>query len=79
MQTLGNMELLKLPKTAFFCSSKVPASVVLKCYGWAMEQRENNTCIISGFHSRKEKQETAKMLKINKIKAYAKTMVRTII
>lgn len=52
---LGNAELLKLPKTAFLCSRKVPASVVPKCYEWAIEQREKDNCIISGFHSKLEK------------------------
>lgn len=51
----GNEELLKLNKTAFLCSRKVPASVVLKCYDWAIEQREKGNCVISGFHSPLEK------------------------
>ena len=53
--TNGNTELLKLNKTAFLCSRKVPASVVLKCYDWAIEQREKGNCVISGFHSQLEK------------------------
>ena len=52
---LGNTELLKLPKTAFLCSRQVPAGVVLKCYDWAIAQREAGRCIISGFHSQLEK------------------------
>jgi predicted Rossmann fold nucleotide-binding protein DprA/Smf involved in DNA uptake len=52
---LGNKELLKLRKTAFLCSRKIPASAVLKCYDWAIEQREAGNCIISGFHSIIEK------------------------
>ena len=52
---LGNTELLKLPKTAFLCSRQVPAGVVLKCYDWAIAQREAGRCIISGFHSKIEK------------------------
>lgn len=52
---IGNYELLKLSKTAFLCSRKVPASIVLKCYDWAIEQREKGNCIISGFHSKLEK------------------------
>jgi len=51
----GNSELLKLPKTAFLCSRKVPASAVLKCYDWAIAQREAGNCVISGFHSQLEK------------------------
>lgn len=53
--SLGNTELLKLRKTAFLCSREIPASVVLKCYDWAIEQREKGNCVVSGFHSRIEK------------------------
>jgi predicted Rossmann fold nucleotide-binding protein DprA/Smf involved in DNA uptake len=52
---IGNEGLLKLSKTAFLCSRKVPASTVLRCYDWAIAQREAGTCIISGFHSTIEK------------------------
>jgi predicted Rossmann fold nucleotide-binding protein DprA/Smf involved in DNA uptake len=52
---IGNLRLLKLPKTAFLCSRKVPASIVLKCYDWAIQQREQGNCVISGFHSQIEK------------------------
>lgn len=47
----GNQELLKLPKTAFFCSRTIPAEEILRTYDWAREQRKNGRCIISGFHS----------------------------
>jgi predicted Rossmann fold nucleotide-binding protein DprA/Smf involved in DNA uptake len=53
--SLGNMKLLKLRKTAFLCSRKIPASVVLKCYDWAIAQRDQGNCVISGFHSKIEK------------------------
>lgn len=52
---IGNLGLLKLHKTAFLCSRKIPASIVLKCYDWAIEQREQGNCVISGFHSKIEK------------------------
>ena len=52
---IGNEELLKLSKTVFLCSRQVPASTVLKCYDWAIAQREAGACIISGFHSTIEK------------------------
>jgi predicted Rossmann fold nucleotide-binding protein DprA/Smf involved in DNA uptake len=55
METLGNIELLKLPKTAFLCSRQVSASTVLKCYDWAVEQREKGVCVISGFQRKIEK------------------------
>lgn len=54
-EQIGNKELLTLHKTAFLCSRQVPASVVLKCYDWAIEQREKGNCVISGFHSQIEK------------------------
>ena len=52
---IGNPELLKLHKTAFLCSRDIPASIVLKCYDWAIKQREQGNCVISGFHSKIEK------------------------
>lgn len=52
---IGNRELLKLHKTAFLCSRKISAGAILKCYDWAIEQREAGKCIISGFHSQIEK------------------------
>ncbi len=52
---IGNKELQKLSKAAFLCSRQVPASTVLKCYDWAIAQREAGTCVISGFHSTIEK------------------------
>jgi hypothetical protein len=55
VSSLGNTELLTLHKTAFLCSRNIPASVVLKCYDWAIEQRKKGNCVISGFHSKIEK------------------------
>ena len=62
---IGNKALLALNKTAFLCSRKVPASVVLKCYDWAIQQREAGNCIISGFHSQIEKDVLHYLLKGN--------------
>lgn len=61
----GNIELLKLSKTAFLCSRQVPASAVLKCYDWAKENRTAGTCVISGFHSQLEKDVLHFLLKGN--------------
>ena len=55
VETPGNKELLKLHKVAFLCSRNVPAAVVLKCFDWAIAQREAGKCVISGFYSRLEK------------------------
>jgi hypothetical protein len=53
--TYGNADILKLGKTAFLCSIKCPANIVLKTYDWAIEQRNKGECVISGFHSAIEK------------------------
>ena len=52
---LGNRDILKLHKTAFLCSRKYPACIVLKSYDWAVRQRDEGRCVISGFHSTIEK------------------------
>ncbi len=54
-EAFGNQDLLKLHKTAFLCSRKVPAGIILKCYDWAIAEREAGNCVISGFHSTIEK------------------------
>ena len=64
-EQIGNKELLELNKTAFLCSRKVPASIILKCYDWAIQQREEGNCIISGFHSQIEKDVLHYLLKGN--------------
>lgn len=64
-ENFGNTNLLKLPKIAFLCSRTVPASAVLKCYDWAISQREAGNCIISGFHSQLEKDVFHYLLKGN--------------
>jgi hypothetical protein len=53
--SLGNTDLLKARKIAFLCSREIPASVVLKCYDWAIAGRDVRAFIISGFHSQIEK------------------------
>ena len=55
MVCLGNKDILQKAKVAFLCSQKCPASIVLKSYDWAIAQREAGNCVISGFHSRIEK------------------------
>lgn len=55
LEYLGNQELLRLYKTAFLCSRKIPAAAVLKCYDWAIKMRNEGKCVISGFHSPLEK------------------------
>ena len=54
-ESVGNKKILNLHKTAFLCSRKVPADIIPKSYDWAIEQRDKEHCIISGFHSKIEK------------------------
>ncbi|WP_426493482.1 hypothetical protein [Hymenobacter sp. 102] len=54
VRTLGNTALLRLPKTAFFCSREYPLKIEKLAYLWAMEQRQLGYCVLSGFHSRLE-------------------------
>ena len=51
----GNKSILETHKTAFLCSRKCPSEVVIKSLDWAIEKKNNGQCIISGFHSRIEK------------------------
>ncbi len=51
----GNKEILNTCKTAFLCSRRCPADIILKSLGWAREQKEKGRCVISGFHSQIEK------------------------
>jgi len=50
-----NKQLLENYKIAFLCSSKCPADIILKSYDWAIAQMEKGVCVISGFHSKIEK------------------------
>lgn len=52
--TLGNKAVLELPKTAFFCSREYPPEIERVTYLWAMEQRMQKHCVLSGFHSQLE-------------------------
>lgn len=55
MHYLGNKNILTNYKIGFLCSRKVPAEKILKIYDWAIEQREKGICVVSGFHSKIEK------------------------
>jgi predicted Rossmann fold nucleotide-binding protein DprA/Smf involved in DNA uptake len=54
LRLLGNAELLKLPKTAFFCSRTYPADIEHAANLWALDQRATGHCVLSGFHSQLE-------------------------
>ena len=52
---LGERSIWELPKTAFLCSDRFSAGSVLKSYAWASEMKRQGQCVISGFHSKLEK------------------------
>lgn len=52
---VGNAEIASLHKIGFFCSRSYPAKAVLRIYDWAKEMREAGECVVSGFHSRLER------------------------
>ena len=51
----GNKNIIKNQKTAFLCSRKCPSEIIIKSLDWARDKKNNGDCIISGFHSRIEK------------------------
>ena len=51
----GNKDIINLHKTAFFCSRKCPADIILKSLDWAKSKKDKGECVISCFHSRIEK------------------------
>lgn len=56
LTALGNLDLLALPKTALFCSARCPGDAILRACDTARRWRDENRCIISGFHSVVEKE-----------------------
>ena len=60
---LGNRDILHRHKVAFLCSRTCPADVILRSYDWAIAEREKGTCVISGFHSKIEKDVLGYLLK----------------
>lgn len=55
MNFAGNIKLNNCNKTGFLCSRKIPSNIILKTYDWAIEQRDKGNCVVSGFHSKIEK------------------------
>ncbi len=51
LTTIGNLDLLALPKTGLFCSARCPGHVILSAYDQAARWRDAGRCITSGFHS----------------------------
>jgi hypothetical protein len=48
---LGDVRILREPKTAFFCSAKCPGEGILRAYDAANRWREEGRVVASGFHA----------------------------
>ena len=59
---IGNLDLLEHPKTAFLCSSKTTSRDILKSFDWATSVPKDS-CIISGFQTKLEKDVQQLLLK----------------
>ena len=49
--SIGNEVLLNNHLIAVFCSAKCPGSIILKTYEYMKQLKDENTAVISGFHS----------------------------
>ncbi len=56
ISVLGNVDILKEKKTAFFCSSKCPGDLIIKTYDHAKKLRDDGVTVIGGFHSPMEQE-----------------------
>lgn len=68
---LGNIDLLKQPLVAFFCSRRYAPKAALASYDWATAQRDK--VIISTFHSPLEKDVLEFLLKNKQPVIYVRT------
>jgi len=53
---MGNLDILREKKTAFFCSSKCPGELIIKTYDLAKKWSDDGVAIIGGFHSPMERE-----------------------
>jgi predicted Rossmann fold nucleotide-binding protein DprA/Smf involved in DNA uptake len=53
---LGNLDLLAGRKTAIFCSARCPGDVILAAHDQAVRWRDEDRCVIGGFHAPLEKE-----------------------
>jgi predicted Rossmann fold nucleotide-binding protein DprA/Smf involved in DNA uptake len=51
LTAIGNLSLLQSPVIALFCSTQCPDDLVLKTHDLAQSLRDNQTPVISGFHT----------------------------
>lgn len=51
LDAMGNLDLLKKPLTAFFCSAKCPGKAILRTYDLVTGWRDEGRVVAGGFHS----------------------------
>lgn len=56
LTALGNLDILRRPNLALFCSSRCPGQAILRAYDHAQALRKHGVTVISGFHSPMEKE-----------------------
>lgn len=56
ISAIGNIDILKKKKLAFFCSVKCPGEIILQTYDLAQTLRDAGITVMSGFHSPIEKE-----------------------
>lgn len=56
LTVLGDPSLLRLRKTALFCSARTPSDAILRAHDAARRMRDEGVTVISGFHSPIEKE-----------------------
>jgi len=63
LYAIGNVDILRQPLTALFCSNKCPGSAILRALDFAAQLRDANRAVISGFHTPVEKECLAILLR----------------
>ncbi len=53
---LGNLDLLRRPKLALFCSVRCPGKLILQAYDMAQRLRDIGPMVVGGFHSPMEQE-----------------------
>ncbi len=56
LTVLGDPSLLRLRRTALFCSARAPGEAILRVHDFARRMRDEGVTVISGFHSPLEKE-----------------------
>ena len=56
LTVLGDPSLLRLRRTALFCSARTPGDAILRTHDAARRMRDDGVTVISGFHSPIEKE-----------------------